>query len=132
MWCLVAFGLLCFAFAALLVALVVAGRASDARALARLIPDCVVLLTRLARDPSLPRSTRWLVAGAVAYLALPIDIIPDVLPVIGQLDDALLVAWVLRRIVRAAGTSCVTRHWPGPPESLRVVTGLAGIRGATP
>ena len=131
-WCLVSLGAVSLVYAVLLCGLVLAGRTGSARAFARMIPDCVVLMTRLARDPGLPRSTRWLIVGVVAYLALPIDIVPDILPVIGQLDDAILVAWALRRAVRSAGPQCVARHWPGPPESLRVITGLAGLRGTMP
>jgi uncharacterized membrane protein YkvA (DUF1232 family) len=87
---------------------------ADARALARFVPDCVVLLTRLVRDPRVPRRSKVLVAALLPYLALPFDLIPDFIPVVGQLDDAILVAFVLRRVVRRT----VTR-WPegaGPPR----------------
>jgi uncharacterized membrane protein YkvA (DUF1232 family) len=61
----------------------------------------------------------------VGYLALPFDLIPDFIPVIGLLDDALLVAVLLRRVVRAAGADTVRRHWPGPDESLHVILRIA-------
>ncbi|MBI2684577.1 MAG: DUF1232 domain-containing protein [Actinobacteria bacterium] len=130
-WFVVVSGAFLLVYGVLLVALALAGRAGDARAFARFIPDCVVLMTRLARDPSLPRSTRWLVVALGAYLALPIDIVPDVLPVVGQLDDAILVALVLRRVVRAAGLDALVRHWPGPEASLRLVRSLVGLGAAT-
>jgi uncharacterized membrane protein YkvA (DUF1232 family) len=73
-----------------------------------------------------PRGSRALLAVAVAYLALPFDLVPDYIPVVGLLDDALLVAVLLRRVVRAAGPEAVRRHWPGPDASLAVVLRLAG------
>ena len=65
--------------------------------------DCVVLFTRLARDPRVSRSHKWLLVGLIAYLSLPIDLIPDFIPVAGALDDAILVAFVLRTVFRGAG-----------------------------
>jgi len=98
---------------------------SRARILAGFVPDCVILFRRLLGDPRVPRSTRVLLAPAVAYLAFPFDLIPDFVPVIGYLDDALVLAWALRRIVRAAGPVVVREHWPGPARSLATVLRLA-------
>jgi uncharacterized membrane protein YkvA (DUF1232 family) len=101
-----------------LLALVVAGRRTDARALAGFIPDCVVLVRRLLRDPRVPRHTKvalWLLIG---YLLLPIDIVPDFIPVAGHMDDAILVALVLRSFLRAGGAALVREHWPGPERTL--------------
>jgi uncharacterized membrane protein YkvA (DUF1232 family) len=106
--------------------LVLAGRREDARALAGFVPDCVVLVGRLARDPAVGRRSRVLLLLLGLYLASPIDLVPDVLPVAGQLDDAILLALVLRGIVRRAGPETVRRHWPGPPGGLAVVLRLAG------
>jgi uncharacterized membrane protein YkvA (DUF1232 family) len=100
-------------------------RLENARTVARFVPDCAVLFSRLLRDPRLPRRHKLLVASLVPYLASPVDLIPDFLPVIGQLDDAVLVAFVLRRVARA-NPELVREHWPGPPASLRVVLRLAG------
>lgn len=94
----------------------------------RLLPDLVRLLHRLAVDPSLPRGVRvrlWLLLG---YLALPIDLVPDFLPVIGYADDAIVVALALRSVVRTAGPEALERHWPGDTDGLDVVRRLAGIR----
>jgi uncharacterized membrane protein YkvA (DUF1232 family) len=108
--------------------LLLGGRRADARALVGFVPDCVVLLRRLLHDARVPRARKLLVVALVGYLAMPIDLIPDVIPVAGQLDDALLVALVLRRVLKGAGPALVREHWPGPAASLRVVLRLAGAR----
>jgi uncharacterized membrane protein YkvA (DUF1232 family) len=110
----------------LVLALVVAGRRRDARALAGFVPDCAVLFGRLLRDPRVPRRRKLLLALLALYLASPIDLIPDFVPVAGQLDDALLVAFVLRRVLRGSGPELVREHWPGPRRSLDLVLRLAG------
>jgi uncharacterized membrane protein YkvA (DUF1232 family) len=117
-------------YAAIVLAFVVAGRRRDARAIARFVPDCVVLFSRLLRDGRLPRRHKLLVAALVPYLALPFDLIPDFVPVAGQLDDALLVAFVLRRVVRSR-PDLIHEHWPGPQSSLAFVLRLAGGISAT-
>jgi uncharacterized membrane protein YkvA (DUF1232 family) len=112
----------------LVLAVLLAGRREAARALAGFVPDCAVLLTRLGRAVDLRRRDRLLLIAALAYLAFPIDAIPDLIPVAGQLDDAVVVALVLRRVLRAAGPELVREAWPGPPSGLRVVLRLAGLR----
>jgi uncharacterized membrane protein YkvA (DUF1232 family) len=99
---------------------------SRAREVARFLPDCIVLLQRLLRDRRVPASTRLGIALLVPYLISPIDLIPDFLPVIGQLDDAALVAFALRRVVRRAGVDIVSELWPGSPGGLAAVLRLAG------
>ena len=94
---------------------------------ARLLPDLLRLVSRLARDRSLPRGVRvrlWLLLG---YLASPIDLIPDFVPVAGYADDAVVVALALRSVVRVAGPEALERHWPGSPDGLKVVRRLAGV-----
>ena len=113
-------------YAAFVLALLVAGRRDEARALAAFVPDCAVLCRRLLRDPRVPRARKFAVAALVAYLLLPFDLVPDFIPVAGQLDDALLLAFVLRGIVRGAGSAVVIEHWPGPPRSLELVLKVAG------
>src|SRR5206468_198734 len=87
-------------YAAAVLALVLAGRRADAAALARFAPDCAVLLGRLARDPRLSRPRRALLALAVLYLASPVDLVPDFVPVAGQLDDVVIVVLLLRGVLR--------------------------------
>lgn len=128
---LVAAGSLAAVWVLLVVVLYAAGRRSGSqvtlREALRLLPDVVRLLRRLAADRSLPRSLRWRLLGLLAYLALPIDLVPDVIPVAGYSDDVLLVAWVLRSVVRTAGPDALDRHWPGTPAGLAVVRRLAGL-----
>ena len=93
----------------------------------RILPDTLRLLRRLAADPSLPRGVRVRLWLLFAYLAMPIDLIPDFIPVIGYADDAIIVAAVLRSVVRAAGPDAVKRHWPGTVDGLRVLWRLAGL-----
>jgi uncharacterized membrane protein YkvA (DUF1232 family) len=113
------------AYAAFVIALVVAGRRQAARAVAGFIPDCIVLLRRLLADERLPRRHKWMLAAAIAYLALPLDLVPDFIPVAGQLDDAVIVALALRRVARGAGRAMIEMHWPGPASSLNIVLRLA-------
>ena len=98
--------------------LVVAGRRGDAVALARLVPDCLVLLTRLARDPRLTRGDRVAIAAVLGYLALPFDVVPDFIPVAGQLDDVIIVGLLIRRLCRTIPGDVVRELWPGPPDVL--------------
>jgi uncharacterized membrane protein YkvA (DUF1232 family) len=104
------------------------GRGEDARALAGFIPDCGLLFTRLLRDRRIRRRHKLPVLLMLLYLGMPFDLVPDFVPVAGQLDDAVLVAYVLRRILRAGGAGLIEEHWPGPRASLAVVLRLAGDR----
>ncbi len=113
-------------YLAFLFTLLLLGRRTDARAWAGFIPDCVILFTRLARDRRVPRRHKWLLVALVGYLSLPFDLIPDFIPVAGALDDAILVAIVLRTVLRKAGRELVREHWPGPQRSLDLILRLAG------
>jgi uncharacterized membrane protein YkvA (DUF1232 family) len=113
-------------YAGFIVALLAAGRRNDARAWAGFIPDCLVLFRRLIGDPRVPRARKLLLGALLAYLAMPFDLIPDFIPIAGQLDDAIIVAAVLRSLLRGADDEPVREHWPGPPSSLRLILRLAG------
>jgi uncharacterized membrane protein YkvA (DUF1232 family) len=97
----------------------------SARELLRLLPDVLRLVRRLAGDRTLPRGVRVRLWLLMVYLAVPIDLVPDFLPVVGHADDAIVVALVLRSVVRRAGGAAVERHWPGTPD------GLATLRRAS-
>jgi len=118
---LVAIGL----YALFLAGLALAGRGPEARALARLVPDCLVLARGLLGDREVPARCKVALGLLVVYLASPIDLVPDFLPVIGVLDDAIVVALVLRWIVRTAGPERVRRHWRGTARGLELVLRVA-------
>jgi uncharacterized membrane protein YkvA (DUF1232 family) len=126
----IAAGLL-LTYGLLVVALVAAspGRAELRDAL-RLLPDLLRLVRLLAADGALPRGVRVRLWLLLAYLALPFDVIPDFVPVLGYADDAILVALVLRSVIRRAGPESLDRHWPGTPDGIDAVKRLAGIDGA--
>ncbi|MDA0633635.1 DUF1232 domain-containing protein [Nonomuraea sp. MCN248] len=92
----------------------------------RLLPDVLRLIRRLAADPDLPRGVRVRLALLLAYLALPLDLVPDFIPVLGQADDVIIVALVLRSVVRRAGSQALRRHWPGTDDGLAALTRLTG------
>ena len=121
----------------LLLALLWWARPDDlgAREALRLLPDVVRLVRRLASDGSLPRGVRIRLWLLLAYLLSPIDLVPDVVPVVGYADDVVVVAWALRSVVRRSGAEALERHWPGQPAGLAVVRRLAGLTpgaGASP
>jgi uncharacterized membrane protein YkvA (DUF1232 family) len=93
----------------------------------RLLPDLVWLLRRLAADPALPCGVRVRLVLLLGYLALPIDLIPDFIPVLGYADDAIVVALALRSVVRCAGADALAQHWPGTPDGLRTLHRLARL-----
>ncbi|MET4638452.1 DUF1232 domain-containing protein [Mycetocola sp. 2940] len=93
----------------------------------RLVPDVVRLTRRLAADSSIPRGVRIWLGLLLAYLLLPIDLVPDFIPVIGYLDDAIVVAVILRSVTRRAGAEALERHWPGTPQGLAALRAVAGL-----
>jgi uncharacterized membrane protein YkvA (DUF1232 family) len=116
---------------ALIVALLLAGRRYERPRLGdmlRLLPDLLRLLKRLAGDKTLPRDARIRLWLLLAYLATPIDVIPDFIPVIGYADDAIIVAPALRSVARRCGPETLHRHWSGIPAGLAAVQRTAGIR----
>jgi hypothetical protein len=121
-------GVLCAGYAVFIVSLLVLGRGADARAIAGFVPDCAVLLGRLVREPGVARRSRFLLALAVGYLAMPFDVVPDFFPVVGYLDDAIVVIVTLRWLLGTAGVERLEASWPGPESSLGVVLRLAGAR----
>ncbi len=98
----------------------------------RLLPDLVRLVRRLAADRTVPRGVRVRLWLLLAYLLSPVDLVPDVVPVLGYADDAVVVAMALRAVVRRAGPGALARHWPGDPAALEAVSRLAGLPGPAP
>lgn len=102
---------------------------STLRDAARIVPDTARLVHRLARDNSLGRVVRIRLFLLLAYLALPIDVVPDIIPVIGYADDAIVIGIVLRSVMRRAGPDVVRKHWPGTAEGLAVLARLCRLPG---
>lgn len=123
----VAAGLLVIWLALVVVLLVMCPRKGMLSEALRLLPDTLRLLRRLAADPGMPRGVRILLSGLLAYLALPFDLVPDFVPILGYADDAIVVVAVLRSVVRRAGTEAVHRHWPGTDEGFAALSRLAGL-----
>ena len=132
-WLLIAASLTLAVYAAFIAWLLLTGRRQDARALAGFIPDCLLLFRRLLADERVPRRSKLLLGAVIAYLAMPFDLVPDLIPVAGQLDDVIIVALALRTVLRASGPELLREHWPGPTSSLNALTRLAyGRRPPTP
>lgn len=116
---------------ALVISLYVVGRRQSEsttwRDALRLVPDVVRLLRRLAADPEVPRGVRLRLGALLVYLLMPIDLVPDFIPVAGYADDAIIVAIALRSVTRRAGVEAIDRHWPGTEEGLRALKRLAGL-----
>jgi uncharacterized membrane protein YkvA (DUF1232 family) len=96
----------------------------------RILPDTLRLLRRLAADGDLPRGVRFRLWLLLAYLAMPFDLVPDFIPVIGYADDAIITAAVLRSVVRRAGADAVRRHWPGTRDGLAALWRVARLPSA--
>jgi uncharacterized membrane protein YkvA (DUF1232 family) len=123
---------LLLAWLALVVALVLARpRGALLREALRLLPDVLRLIRRLAADPDLPRGVRIRLGALLVYLALPVDLIPDFIPVLGYADDAIIVTAVLRSVARRAGSGAVRSHWPGTDDGFAALARLTGLPGTT-
>jgi uncharacterized membrane protein YkvA (DUF1232 family) len=119
---------LLLAWAALIVVLMITRpRGGLVREALRLLPDLLRLLPRLAADRSLPRAVRAGLALLLAYLAFPFDVVPDFIPVLGYADDAIIVAAVLRWVVRRAGIEAIRRQWPGTEDGFAALCRLVGL-----
>jgi len=94
------------------------GRRSAARELATLIPNLLVLFRGLLRDPRVPRGAKVWVGVAVAWIVSPIDLVPEFIPVVGPLDDAIVAALVLRHLLRRTDRGVLLEHWRGDPATL--------------
>jgi uncharacterized membrane protein YkvA (DUF1232 family) len=101
----------------------------DVKEALRLLPDLIRLINRLATDPETPRGVRIRLALLLGYLALPFDLIPDFVPVLGYADDAIIVALTLRSATRSAGPDALAKHWPGTPEGLATLKRLCRLNG---
>ena len=117
---------------AVLVLALVVGRPKGAllQEALRLLPDTLRLLHRLATASNVPRGARIRLWLLFAYLAVPFDLIPDFIPVLGYADDAILVCMTLRAVVRLAGPEALRQHWPGSQDGLAALWRAAGLPGS--
>ena len=99
-------------------------RAEILKELALALPNLTVLLFRLLRDPRVALRRKVVAAGAAVYVVSPIDLIPDFIPVAGQVDDALIVALAVTHLIEGASRETVERHWPGSEDALELTLGL--------
>jgi uncharacterized membrane protein YkvA (DUF1232 family) len=123
---LIVLAALALLYAAFVAALIAAGRRNKALALASLVPHSAILVKRLVRDPRVSRRTKIALVLLGGYLALPFDLVPDFIPVAGQLDDAILVVLAFRALLRDVGPAVVRELWPGPAQPLGAVVRLGG------
>jgi uncharacterized membrane protein YkvA (DUF1232 family) len=124
---LVGLGIALVLYAILVLGLMIAGKRVAAKELATLIPNLLLLFKDLVKDPRVPRGAKvWLLIGAL-WLASPIDLLPEFLPVIGPLDDAIVAALILRHLAHRAGTEVIGTHWRGDPRTLERVLSIARV-----
>ena len=107
-----------------MLAFVLRPRLVPMRIVARLFPGSFRLAVRCYRDPTLPRGIRWRLRVAIAYVLLPINLIPNFIPLVGNLDTVVVLTWALRATVRLAGPEALERHWPGTPEGLTALCSM--------
>ena len=113
-------------YAVAIAALYLAGRKTAARELATLIPNLLVLFKGLLTDRRVPRGSKVLLLLGAVWIASPIDLIPEFVPVLGPLDDAVVAALVLRHVLRTAGPEVIGEHWRGDASTLQRILRLSG------
>jgi uncharacterized membrane protein YkvA (DUF1232 family) len=122
---LIALGIAALVYAIAVVVLLVVGRGTAAREVAMLLPNLAALFKGLVKDPRVPRRSKALLLFGIAWIASPIDLIPEFIPFLGPLDDAVVVALILRRLGRTAGREVVEEHWRGDPMIIARLLGTA-------
>lgn len=108
-------------------------RAAWKNELAQVVPNLAKLVARTARDPRVPAKSKAVTVAALVLAVSPVDLIPDFIPVLGKVDDVLLVAFALNRLVEQAGIAVVREHWDGDPRILSaLLEGLDLVAGMVP
>jgi uncharacterized membrane protein YkvA (DUF1232 family) len=93
------------------------------------LPNLIKLVYRLMRDRRIPWKSKAILGGVLGYLVVPIDVVPDFIPVIGQADDVLLLSYALRHIIDVAGSDVILEHWDGSQDVLEIVEAATGFAG---
>ncbi len=117
-WVLIGLAVAASIWVVAVVVLVAFGRRTQARELATLIPNLVILFRGLLRDPRVPRGAKIWLGVAVVWIVSPIDLVPEFIPVVGPLDDAIVAALVLRHLLRRTPREVLVEHWRGDPATL--------------
>ncbi len=113
---------------AAVLALALVGKRTAAKELAMFLPNLLLLFRGLVRDPRCPRRSKALLIFAAAWIASPIDLIPEFIPFLGPLDDAVMAALVLRHVLKKAGPEVVRDHWRGDPATIERLLRAPGPR----
>jgi len=111
-----------------IVVLIALGQRTQAGELATLIPNLLSLFRDLLRDPRVPRRAKLWLGFALVWIASPIDLIPEFVPIAGPLDDAIVAALVLRHLLRRTPQGVVSEHWRGSPATLAAIVGTRPAR----
>lgn len=103
----------------------------QARLLARdavlMLPNLVKLVGRLLKDPRVPRRSKVALGLAAAYVASPIDLVPEFIPVIGWADDVLFMLFAIDSLIERSGPEVVAEHWDGPGDLLAMIREVTGV-----
>ncbi len=126
-WLLIAALVVVVVWLVAVIVLLFLGRKTLARELISLLPNLVRLFRGLLGDERVPRSSKALLVLGGLWLASPIDLIPEFLPGIGAIDDAVVAGIVLRHVVKRAGPDVVRDHWNGDPRTIAVLLRAAGV-----
>ena len=122
---LIALAVVAAVYVVAVAALYLAGRRTAAREVAALLPNLLVLFKGLIGDPRVPRGSKMLLVAGAVWVASPIDLIPEFIPVLGPLDDAVIAALILRHVLKTAGREVVAEHWRGDPGTLEKLLRLS-------
>ncbi len=115
---LISLAVIAVCYCGVLLVLILLGRRTAAKEVAVLLPNVLVLFKGLVRDQRVPRGSKALLVLGAAWVASPIDLIPEFIPFLGPLDDAVVAALILRHVLRTAGEDVIAGHWRGEPETL--------------
>jgi uncharacterized membrane protein YkvA (DUF1232 family) len=98
-----------------------------------IVPNIVKLVGRLLADPRVPRRSKIALGAAAAYVASPIDLVPDIIPVIGWADDILFLLMAVDGLITRSGPEIVEEHWDGPVDLLTLIEDVLSLaRGIVP